>query len=195
MNIEERFEEAVNEGIKYRSAETVAKGIMAIEEAGGIQEIFKWITEEEKKGFSDEEIRLSDISFYNEEVYIYFQLPTYRDIERKIKTKNVIGMDKEEYERYKQILNDVVKKKEELKKKREEAKKREEEEEKKKEIERKIKKYEEMQEQFKKCREENEKLKTIIAKYCEKQTIDINEEEIREKELINKIIKEYREDC
>jgi hypothetical protein len=165
-----------------------------------IQNIFESITDEEKMGFDNSEIHLTDISVYRDGIYFWFKLPNGKSIRKETRIIQIEDLSKEMYEKYKIIYSKLIKKRDEL---REKAEAEYEQVRKQKEIKEKLEKLEEMVRKKNELEHENKTLRSLLRKIIEREGINVQEilEEEEEKEKTSltseelDILSDFIDDC
>jgi hypothetical protein len=157
------------------------KRIASFLTVSNITDVFGQVMDSEKMGFSDEEISIHSVwtsaEYPNDKVEVTFKLPNGAKIEKVLWVPKPERMDKQTFERYQNVLSNLLEsqrrlkaEKEEERKKATEERKRQEEQEK---IRRKLEDYDKLEKKVEELEEENEILRGIIKK-------KVSEEEVQE---------------
>jgi hypothetical protein len=165
-----------------------------------IQNVFKSISDTEKKGFSDEEIELKRIDVEGNEIEFSFMLPNGAYIHKRVEVLEQEEMVKDVYNKYTSILSELKERQKELEEK---AKEEYEAEKKRKEIERIVEEYPKLEDQnrvlkaeLKKLENEIELLKAIVRKKVQESEIELAEtDELTEEEKEYLREKVFSDDC
>jgi len=123
-----------------------------------------WIDEEDLKGFEPSELQFDEVFISRDELEIYFKLPNTRLIRTKVAVRTPAEMNKEEFLKFKEVMDKLVNKV-------------------------KIMKYEK---RIKELEEELKSREEKIAK-LEKQIKDMEELERKDREYCNERIKNLEE--
>jgi len=164
-----------------------------------IQNVFKSISDAEKKGFSDGEIELKRIDVEGNEIKFSFRLPNGAYIHKRVEVLEQEEMVKDVYNKYTSILSELKERQKELEEK---AKEEYEAEKKRKEIERIVEEYPKLEDQnrvlkaeLKKLENEIEILKAIIRKKVQYSEIEPETDELTEEEKEYLREKVFPDDC
>lgn len=175
------------------SSDEGVSNIASFMATNSIQNVFQSIAEEEKMGFSDNEILLKRMDVYYDSIDFYFILPNGAIVSKKVKVLKPQQMTKNVYSKYLSIFKELKRRQEIME---EEARKQYEEEKMKREIE-------EMTQKCSKLEQEKEKLLERVGKLSEEIKIltsivkkrisedEVYEEEDEEKEKLSEEEREY----